>query len=234
MARHRSEAVADAFWERAGGRALFGRPADVERAADRALPVAVHRVAGLHTGTVADLLARIGAGSWFGASPRSLRGCLIADSGKALVLVDKSDPEDEQRITVAHEVAHLLHYLKPREDAVTAFGPCILAALDRTRPATWGERLSSVLRDVPIEPFQHAVDRGQAAHGQAIATLEDEADDLAVELLAPWRELRAMRGASPGALRERFGLPAPVAARLAALVAPARTSLGVLGLFGRE
>src|SRR4051812_36484702 len=122
MARH-SEAVAEAFWESVGGRARFGRPADVERAAAHALPVAVHRVRGLHTRAISELLTRVGADPWFNGTPRPLRGCLIADSGKALVLVDRDDPEDEQRMTVAHEVAHLLlHYLKPREEAVTAFG----------------------------------------------------------------------------------------------------------------
>lgn len=234
MAAYRSEAVADAFWERAGGRARFGCPVDVERAAPRVLPVAVRRIAGLHTGTVASLLARIGASPWLDGSPRSLRGCLIADGGRALVLIDKDDPEDEQRMTVAHEVAHLLlHYLKPREEAVKAFGPGIVAVLDRTRPATLGERLSSALRDVPIVPFRHAMNRG-AAHGRAVDAMEGEADDLAVELLAPGRELRAIRGASPGALRERFGLPASVATRLAALITPSQTSSGVLGLFGQK
>jgi len=233
MALHRSEAVAEAFWASAGGRARFGSPVDIERAVARVLPVAVHRVSGLHTGAVADLLVRAGADPWFELTPRPLRGCLIADAGKALVLVDRDDTEDEQRMTVSHEVAHLLlHYLKPREQDVTAFGIGILAVLDRTRPATLGERLSSALRNVPIEPYRHAMDR-QVPHARAVNVMEDEADDLAVELLAPWRELRALAGTSPGTLRARFGLPAPVATRLAGLK-PSETSFGVLGLFSRK
>lgn len=234
MAAHRSEDVANAFWKRAGGRARFGSPANVERAAPRVLPVAVRRIRGLGTDAVSALLARIGANPWTDTSPRPLRGCLVADAGRALVLVDADDPADEQRMTVAHEIAHLLlHYLKPRQDAVTAFGPSIVAVVDRTRPPTLGERLSSALRNVPIEPYRHAMERGTARRREVNA-MEDEADDLAVELLAPWRELQAMRGAGPGALRERFGLPAPAAARLAVLITPARASPGVLGLFGRK
>jgi hypothetical protein len=153
MTRQSSEAIAKFFWERAGGRMLFGNPADVERAAVRVLPVAVHRVSRLDTGTVSRLLARIGADPWIGERLRPLRGCLIADAGKALVLLEKDDPADEQRMTVAHEVAHLLrHYLRPRDEAVTAFGAGILAVLDRTRPATMGELMSSTLRNVPIQP----------------------------------------------------------------------------------
>lgn len=234
MASHRKEDVAEAFWERAGGRARYGRPVEIELAAPCVLPVAIRRIAGLDTGAVASLLSRIGASPWLDGSPRTLRGCLIADAGKALILVDENDPEDEQRMTIAHEVAHLLlHYLKPREDATRAFGPGIVAVLDRTRPPTLGERLSSALRNVPIEPFRHAMDRS-AAHGRSVGVIEDEADDLAIELLAPWRELQVLRGAAPGLLRERFGLPAIVSARLAGLITPARTSSGVLGLFGKK
>lgn len=235
MARHPSEDVANAFWERAGGRARFGSPVDIELAAARVLPVAVHRVAGLDTKIVACLLSHIGSDSWLDGTPRRLRGCLIADAGKALILIDRDDPEDEQRMTAAHEVAHLLlHYLRPREEAVAAFGPGILAVLDRTRPATLGEKLSAALRDVPIEPFRHAMDRIRIKHAGAIATMEDEADELAIEFLAPWHDLQPMRGAAPGTLRERFGLPAPVAARLAAMVRPSPRSSGVMSLFGRK
>ncbi len=230
-----SQAIAEAFWKSAGGRARFGCPPEIERAAARILPVAVHRVRGLHTGMITELLARMRANPWFDGSPRMLRGCLIADVGRALILVDEDDPEDEQRMTVAHELSHLLlHYFKPREEALTAFGAGIIAVLNRTRPPTLGERLSSVLRDVPIEPFRHAMDRAGVHHARAVSAMEDEADDLAVELLAPWRELRTLRSAAPGTLREKFGLPAPVAARLAGMMKAPGTTSGVLDLFRQK
>lgn len=134
--------VAEIFWRRAGGRALFGSPVDIARAATRVLPVAVREIPGLRTDHVASLLGRIGGTPWNDGSPRPLRGCIIADAGKALILVDGSDAEDERRMTVAHEVAHLiLHYVQPRQAAVRAFGPHILAVMDRLRPPTLGERL---------------------------------------------------------------------------------------------
>lgn len=233
MTRYRSETVANAFWERAGGRAQFGAPVDIERAAARSLPVAVQRIAGLNTGIVKSFLSRVGANPWLDEAPRALRGCLVADAGKALIFVDRGDPEEEQRMTIAHEIAHLLlHYLKPREEAENAFGSGILAVLDRTRPAVPGERLSSALRNISIEPFRHAMSRGQPVHAQAVRMMEDEADDLAIELIAPWRQLQALRGAEPGLLRERFGLPAAIAARLSGIITPVKTSPGVLGLLG--
>jgi hypothetical protein len=147
--------------------------------------------------------------------------------------VDENVAEDEQRLTIAHETAHLLlHYICPRMGAIRAFGLPILAVLDRTRPATMGERLSSVLRNVPIEPFRHAMDRHR--HHNAVNSLEGDADDLAVELLAPYQEVRAMGRVEPGTLREQFGLPATVAARLASLAVPSSTTQGVMGLFAKK
>jgi hypothetical protein len=193
------------------------------------------RVPELTTSSVCALLDRIGADPWLDNAPRSLRGCLIADTGVALILVNENDPEDEQRMTVAHEVAHLLlHYLKPREEAVAAFGIGILAVLDRTRSPTHGERLSAILRDVPIEPFRHAMERRRPLFAGRVAEIEGEADDLAVELLAPWRELRSLSDPSAGSIRDRFGVPAPVAVRLAATLTPTRTSTGVLGIFRKK
>lgn len=235
MARSQSMNLANAFWQQAGGRAVFGSPVDVERAASRALPVAILRVSELTTGSICEVLDRIGADPWLDDAPRTLRGCLIADTGAALVLVDDNDPEDEQRMTIAHELAHLLlHYFKPREEAVAAFGTRVLAVLDRTRSSTHGERLSAVLRNVPIEPFRHAMVRRQPHLAGRVAEMEDDADDLAVELLAPWREVRSMSDTSAGAIRDHFGLPAPVAVRLAAMIQPTRTSSDVIALFGKK
>lgn len=233
-----SDDVADlarAFWEGAGGRSSFGSPADVARAAARALPVAVRTLPGLRTADVAALLGRIGSTPWHDASPRPLRGCIVADAGAALILVDGDDPEDERRMTVAHEVAHLIvHYLRPRARAERAFGPQILSVMDRLRQPTDGERFSAVLRAVPIEPFRHAMERGPSIQGRDVRAFEDAADDLAVEILAPWVELRAMHGAGPGDLRERFGLPASVASLLAAMIPTHGPSPGVLGIFARK
>src|SRR6516162_4071645 len=97
------EDIAAVFWHSAGGRTKFGSPVAIDRAVPRALPAAVVRIDGLNTDHVQSFLARIGAEPWVGTAPRGLRGCLIADAGSALILVDGSDPEDEQRVTVAHE-----------------------------------------------------------------------------------------------------------------------------------
>jgi hypothetical protein len=230
-----AEQAAAAFWTKAGGRRKFGLPVDIAAAAAAALPLSVVGIPDLDTSAVAKIAARTGS-PWADASPRPLRGCLLADAGVGLVFVDSNDPEDEQRFTAGHEVAHfILHYLRPREEALKVLGAGIGAVLDRLRPPTSGERLSAVLRSVPIEPYRHAMERNAGGrHAARLERIEEEADDLAVELIAPWRELTSGGRMEPGRIRENFGLPAYVSARLAALTAPSGTSMGVLGIFAKK
>jgi hypothetical protein len=229
------EHVAATFWTKAGGRLRFGAPVDMVSAAAAALPISVVGIPNLDTSAIGRISARTGT-PWAEGSPRPLRGCLLADAGIGLVFVDNADPEDEQRFTVAHEVAHfILHYLKPREEALSVLGAGIAAVLDRLRPPTGGERLSAALRSVPIEPFRHAMERDpRSSHARRVELIEDEADDLAVELIAPWCELTCGLNMEPGQIRERFGLPSQIATRLAALATPAVTSMGILGIFARK
>jgi hypothetical protein len=235
MASSRVERIAAAFWNRAGGRPASDTPVDIVAAAAAALPASVVPIRGLNTAAVQAFLARIGASVWFDSSPRALCGCIVADVGYALIFADADDSDEERRFTVAHEIAHfLVHYLVPREEAIRVLGPGIAAVLDRIRPATYGERFSSALRNVPIAPFGHAMDRAEYRRATRIARMEDEADDLGIELIAPWRELQAMDILSPEAVRTRFGVPPQVATRLAGMVSPPRTTMGVLGIFGRK
>lgn len=223
-------AAAEDFWKAAGGRSRFGSPVDIGAAAAAGYRVSVVEVPGLNT----TAAGRIGSSdtAWFCGPARRLRGCLLADVGHALILVDAGDPDDERRFTVAHEISHLLyHYLRPRELALREFGGAFSAVLDRTRPPSMAELLSSAIRNIPLDPFRHAMDRN-ARSKRSVDAMEDQADDLAVELLAPWKELRTMRGAAPGEIRARFGLPAPVAARVAGLISLPKTTIGVLTMFG--
>ncbi len=225
-------AIASDFWSRAGGRERFGSHSDIASAIPLVHRAAVVEVPGLDTATSRRFFPAMSG--WFCGPTRRLRGCLLADVGHALILVEATDPADERRFTVAHELAHLiLHYLSPRQRAVDAFGAGFVAVLDRTRPPSSAELLSSAIRDIPIEPFQHAMDRTEGP-ARSVEAMEDQADDLAIELLAPWAELKALRGAGPGPIRESFGLPASVATKLATLIAPTKTSIGVLGLFGQK
>lgn len=233
LTRAAIRATAETFWAAAGGRSAYGSPVRIDAAVIRSLPIAIHRIPGLSSGHVEAMLRRAGISIALHGSARALRGCLIADVGVGLILVDGDDAEAEQRLTVSHETAHfLLHYLALRTAALTGLGRQVVAVLDRTRSPTQAELFSSALRDLPLAPFRHAMVRGATPPRGRIATMEAEADDLAIELLAPWHLVRSLRSPDAETLASRFGLPPAVAARLAAMAIGSTTEVGVTGLFG--
>lgn len=227
------KSTAEAFWAAAGGRSAYGSPPRIDAAVIRSLPIAIHRISGLTTGHVEGMLRRADISIALDGAARALRGCLIADVGVGLILVDSDDTEAEQRLTVSHETAHfLLHYLALRTAALTGLGSQVVAVLDRTRSPTQAELFSSALRDLPLTPFRHTMFRGATRPRGRVATMEAEADDLAIELLAPWYLVRSLKSPDAESIASRFGLPPTVAARLATMAISSSTEVGVTGLFG--
>src|SRR5207253_2652044 len=116
---------------------------NLERAVALALPVTVVKLPRLHITSVGEWLIARGRkiNMNFGTFDRPLRGCVIAWRGHAIIFVDGGDPEDEQRFTIAHEIAHLLlDYFIPRRRATASLGAQIGDVLDGLRPATAEER----------------------------------------------------------------------------------------------
>lgn len=177
------------------------------------------------------MLARLGVVADDNPVTRRLHGCVLAQGGRALILLDADDSEEERMMTLAHEASHLLlHYLEPRRRAVEALGPSILAVLDGDRQPTTVEALSAVLRGVTLTRFSHSLEHSPRRQDQ-VERLEDEADHLAIELIAPQAVLCRLRDRSPAALRVQFGFPASIAANLSASLAPtSRSPRGVLHL----
>lgn len=213
----RIEDAAKAFWKSAGGRRKFGSPIDLERAVAIALPLGICQMPALSTAKVTAVLERIGTIPWSARPDRQLRGCLVADLGVGLVFLDGDDPADEQRYSLAHEIAHfLLHYLLPRRQVIEVLGPDMMAVLDRVRQPTGGERLSSALRDVVLEPFRHTMARTEDGNPTHVRTqrIEAEADKLAIELIVPATELRSRHGFSAEQLAAEYGIPSWAAAQL--------------------
>jgi len=225
------------FWEAAGGPTPF--PRDLEASALWALPLAVDRMAGLRVDKVRAWLRRAATPIQITEPDRALRGCLVAYAGKGVVLIDRDDPEEERRFSLAHEVAHfLVDYLAPRRRVLERLGSQLAAVLDGRRPATLDERADALLSGVPLGVHAHLLRRapdGSIGCGQVMAA-ESRADRLALELLAPAATVRALlerrrRGATSEGrtgggrgraeeraaevaelLVERFGLPGTVAA----------------------
>ncbi|HEX2094531.1 MAG TPA: ImmA/IrrE family metallo-endopeptidase [Longimicrobiaceae bacterium] len=182
-----------------------------------ALPVAIVTLPRLASHTIQQWLRRRGIPVSVPQGHRDLMGCIVARCGYALILVPGTDPEEERRFTVAHEVAHLIvHYLLPRGVLIAALGEGIVDVLDGHRPPTLAERATAALSALHLGPHVHLMPR----HGPGAGTVlrfEDEADELALELLAPCEAIEAalrsvevarLDGAARcGALGARFGVP---------------------------
>lgn len=178
------EEAAGYFWRCAGSEETF--PRALETAAAWALPVAIVRLPRLW---VADVESRmlITGYEWKGPDPSlRLRGFMLATRGKGFLFVDGSDPPEEQRYSLAHEISHfLLDYYLPRLDAISKLGVAITEVLDGFRGPTIRERVHASLTATQIGTYEHIAQRNQLAEPAS----EDRADLLTVELLAPTKEV---------------------------------------------
>src|SRR5262249_31059604 len=128
-----------------------------------------------------------------GVPDRSLAGCIVAYRGRAGMFLEERLSAAETRVVLAHELAHYLaDYEQPRARVTRRLGPEVLAALDGERPPTTAEGLAATLTGVALNVHAHYMDR-DFDPGRLTATdrVEQAANDLACELLAPRREVLA-------------------------------------------
>lgn len=216
--------IAERFWTQSGCALDFPRP--IEDAIPLALPATIVRLPAVNAGHVARCLFRYGIPARLPDDDRELMGCLVAHRGSGIIFLDERDALAEQRLTLAHEAAHLIvDYLRPRRDVIAAMGPCIADVLDGARPPTLAERASSLLAHVRTGPHVHVLARdGNEEDDAKVAAAESRADELAIELLAPQEHVipylqRAAAYGSNGCntitieMSAHFGVPAHVFAR---------------------
>jgi hypothetical protein len=142
-------------------------------------------------------------------------GFTVAHAGVGVLFLNSTDPPDEQRFTLAHEVAHfVLDHLQPRLRALRAQGESIRPVLNGEQEPSITEQLFSVFERIPYRTqanFMDRNDKGKPRTGQ-VMELEQRADRLAFELLAPRQELLPLlkhvgRKELEADLTSRFGLP---------------------------
>jgi hypothetical protein len=179
--------------------------------------LAVVHIPRLSIGAIADWLTSHGRSPIRFTADRILSGCLLAQRGYGIVFLDGGSDPDQRRLALAHEFAHFFaHYLEPRRKALARFGDAILSVLDGERQPTTAERLSEILRQTPLGGYENFLTRDAfGAPDHHTLAIEDEADMLALELLAPRDEVASRCGPVPamGDLVRHFGLP-PTAATL--------------------
>jgi hypothetical protein len=216
----------DRFWGENVGSQQF--PRDLQLPILINLPVAIIEIDDLTVASLDQWLQVHQLPTLAAVANRPLRGCLAAYAGVGILFVDRSDDPDQRRVTLAHEIGHfVLDYLLPQED-VARRRPDLLAVLDGERAPTDAEQFDALLADVPVGFHTHLLERD--AHGghlsSTTAQVEDRAERLALELLAPIRSVLQETATATDAqavLRERFGLPIGVATRYANHIARLRS-----------
>jgi hypothetical protein len=214
------EALARDFWAGTDGHKTF--PRQIEDAAPLQLPLVIAKQTPIKAQVVRDWLRQRGIVVPVPGDQRDLYGCLVAHRGYGFIFVNGTDSPVEQRLTIAHEVAHFLaDYLLPRQQIMQRLGVEMAAVLDGVRPPTPAERAAAILSHVRLGAHVHLLPRpGTAgADEESIARAEDRADRLAIELVAPLVHIRAILDdlvarqvftpkAARAALATHFGLPA--------------------------
>lgn len=216
-----SREAVNQFWQRCGEAEPF--PRSLERGVALALPVALIKLPRLMLQDIESWLERRGALFSFNCRSRAVRGCLIAFGGQGLIFVDGADPDDERRFTVAHEAGHfIIDYWLLREAAIEKFGGRIAEVFDGLRRPDVTERVHAVLAGTELGVYTRLMER-EGGGSAGVWEVEDRADRVALALLAPPDEVLSSTDTSAAnfverraemtrALRERYGLPAAVAA----------------------
>lgn len=222
--------TADTFWEMAGEPEAF--PRDLRVPIANALPLTVVLLPKLRVSSVDDWLEQWSIPCNVSIQDRALRACLVARYGHGIVFLDGADPEDEQRFSLAHELAHFLRdYWQPRERVVERIGPAALEVLDGQRAARHDERTHAFLSGIPIGYHVHLMDRtAEGGFGSpSTDAAESGADLLAYELLAPATSvLESVDGNATGLavgelsslLQASYGLPSVAADRYSSKFIP--------------
>jgi len=228
--------TAEKFWQLANH--LGSKfPRDIESAVAWSLPLFIVRVPQLYVHDVESYLQRRQLPATIGSADRPLHGCVIAMCGKGFIIVDGADPVRELKFTIAHEIAHfLLDYQQPRQRAIEKLGPQIEEVLDGKRPSTPQQRLDGLLSNVSVGLYAHFMHRedGHLAKSKVFEA-ENQADRLALELLAPetevWFAIQKDLTNAPFTQRvatlqrllvRRFGLPSNVAQKYSANLCSSR------------
>jgi len=179
------EILASEFWAKTGATDDF--PRNIEQAVALLLPLTIVKIPLLNVGLIQQWLKRRNLRASMPKDDCSLMGCLFALRGHGVVFIDGTDEPDEQRYTIAHETSHfILDYLIPRQHVIKVLGEQITNVLDGLREATPGERIDAILSYAQLGAHVHLMPRLESDKKYGlIEQIEDRADDLAFELVAP-------------------------------------------------
>jgi IrrE N-terminal-like domain len=232
IGRGQIEQIARDFWTAAGGRKRYGEPIDINAATSTALRIPIVSLQGLTFEKASLFLRRIGGPQDLVGGTQRLHGLIVADQDTAIIFVDEGDSPEERRATVAHEVSHFVrHYREPRERVRRLLGPSIDDVLTRRRSPAPAERLAAVMRGVPLACFRCSEPYERASLLGSAQDIEDEADAIALEILAPRRDVQRRNVPDADSIAREYGIPRRLAEVAEGLSRPVRHSPTILDIF---
>ncbi|HEY0005882.1 MAG TPA: ImmA/IrrE family metallo-endopeptidase [Pyrinomonadaceae bacterium] len=218
-----SQEAINQFWLRCGETEPY--PRSLERSISLALPVTLIQLPRLKLYGIESWFARRGTLFSFNCRSRAVRGCLIAYGGQGFIFVDGTDPEDEQRFTIAHEAGHFIaDYWLVRQSAISRLGEKILEVFDGLRLPSVSERVHAILAGTSLGVYTELMEREEsgALAASEVWDIEDRADRVALALLAPPEDVLSEIDTAGGTFDQRkaallnklctqFGLPVSIA-----------------------
>ena len=196
------EAV-DFFWRLCGEVEEY--PRSLERPLSLTLPIALVKLPRLRLWDIEDWMRQRGCIFDSDCENRAVRGCMIAYGGRGLLFVDGTDPEDERRFTVAHEIAHfLIEYWLPRTRVIDRLGSAVVDVIDGRRPPTATERVQAIFSNINLGPYRSLLERSSTQDNPQIWNAENKADWVAINLLAPFKVVLSYLDLTLGEYESRF------------------------------
>ncbi|HVX01394.1 MAG TPA: ImmA/IrrE family metallo-endopeptidase [Candidatus Babeliaceae bacterium] len=228
------EAIAKDFWNKAR-RSKLGPPYDISGAISFLLPIDIITLSELTLGKINEWLVNNGITLPIRVNDRHLHGFILIKKGIGIIFVNGTDSEEERSFTLAHEASHfILDYKAPRDKAIEKIGNGVENVLDGLRQPTLDEQISSIISGVSVKAFTHLLEKEGDGSFENIKVFdaENNADALAIELLAPYNEVikATLGGRSKMAfdlfvrdcvdlLTSKYRLPAPIAKQYAKRIA---------------
>lgn len=232
------ERIAREFWSTV--EPAYRSNFDIVSAVDASLTIDLVAVKQLSLRKIESWLASRTITIEIDVNDRSLHGALLIRGNSVLMFVEDAEDELQQRFTVAHEVSHfLLDYQVPKERAILALGKEIEDVLNGNLPANNTQLALSVIKGINIDPYTFLIEKtGNGSFlNWANFNSENEADYLALELLAPRTKVinetvsstkrltySQFTRNSLELLKGKYGIPAEIARQYASELANAVTN----------
>jgi hypothetical protein len=171
----------------------FRKPALLERIAPLAAPVAVIALPALRISRARAWLAERSVDLPGTTGDRRLSGLTYSWRGLSFVFIDGALDAAERRLTLAHELGHVVIDYIAQRARILRRAPSLLAVVDGHRALTADDRVGAALDGVPIGVQTHMLARDASGGGSFhVEDAEQRASLFALELLAPEAAVRTL------------------------------------------